>query len=170
MATNPFIGQLQLFPFGFAPKGWLVCAGQTLPINQNQALFSLLGTTFGGDGITNFKLPDLQGRAPVGAGPGFALGQNGGQEFYTLTFAEVPAHTHTLTGTSAAAGPSSSANNLLAATPGDLKIYDPANVNNVNMNPASVTTTGASAPHENRTPFLAMTWCIATIGIFPSRN
>jgi microcystin-dependent protein len=170
MATNPFIGQLQLFPFGYAPAGWAVCDGQTLPINKNQALFSLLGTTYGGDGVTNFKLPDLRGRTPVSFGPGFTQGQAGGEEFHTLTTAEVPAHSHTLTGTSSSAGLSTSANNLLGKTAGSLTIYNSGAQNLVGMKPASVTSAGGGAPHENRTPFLAMTWCIALVGIFPSRN
>jgi len=169
MATNPFLGQLQLFPFGYAPKGWAVCAGQTMQISQNQALFSLLGTTYGGNGIQTFQLPDLRGRTPVGIGPGFNQGQAGGEETHTLSIQEVPAHSHALTGTSAAAGLSVSAHNVLAKTAGNLTAYNTA-ASPSNMNPASITPAGGGTPHENRSPFLAMTWCIALTGIFPSRN
>jgi microcystin-dependent protein len=168
MAT-PFLGQLQLFPFGYAPTGWAVCAGQTLPINQNQALFSLLGTTYGGNGIQTFQLPDLRGRTPVGFGPGFVQGQAGGEEMHTLSIQEVPPHSHILTGSSAATALVVSAHNVLGKTAGNLTVYNTA-ASPVDMNPASVTAAGGGTPHENRSPFLAMTWCIALTGIFPSRN
>jgi microcystin-dependent protein len=169
MATEPFLGSLALFPFGFAPRGWAVCAGQLLPIQQNAALFSLLGTTYGGDGRTTFALPNLQGRTPVGVGNNMTLGESAGEEFHTLTFAEVPPHGHILQGTPAAAGLSVSANNLLGVTAGNFTVYN-STQNKVTLNPAAVTTAGNSQGHENRTPFLAMTWCIALVGIFPSRN
>lgn len=168
--STPFLGQLQLFAFGYAPKGWAVCAGQTLPINQNQALFSLLGTTFGGNGTTTFQLPDLRGRAALSFGAGLNMGQPGGEETHSLVTGEVPAHVHSLNGTSNAANLGSAANNVLAKTAGGLTVYNAAAANLTNLNPASVTAFGGSLPHENRTPFLAMTWCIALSGIFPSRN
>ena len=170
MASSPFVGQLQLFAFGYAPKGWAVCSGQTLPINQNQALFSLLGTTFGGNGVTTFQLPDLRGRTPISFGPNYNMGQAAGEEIHTLTIAEIPAHMHTLYGTSNAANLSASANNLLGKTAGNLTVYNPAAQSLTTLNPASVTSAGGSQPHENRTPYMAMTWCIALQGIFPSRN
>ena len=138
-----------------------------MQISQNQALFSLLGTTYGGNGIQTFQLPDLRGRTPVGFG--FNQGQAGGEETHTLSIQEVPAHSHTLTGTSAAAGLSVSAHNVLAKTAGNLTAYNTA-ASPSNMNPASITPAGGGTPHENRSPFLAMTWCIALTGIFPSRN
>jgi microcystin-dependent protein len=168
--SAPFLGQLQLFAFGFAPKGWAVCAGQTLPINQNQALFSLLGITFGGNGTTTFQLPNLQGRAALSFGASLAMGQAGGEETHTLSIAEVPAHLHTFSGTSNAAKLSASANNVLAQTAGGATVYNPAAQSLTSFNPASVTAFGGSQPHENRAPFLAMTWCIALTGVYPSRN
>lgn len=170
MASSPFVGQLQLFAFGYAPKGWAVCAGQTLPINQNQALFSLLGTTFGGNGTTTFQLPDLRGKTAISFGSGYTMGQAGGTETHTLTVAEVPSHAHILNGTSNAANLNTSANNLLGKTAGSLTVYNAAAQNLTNLIPASVTPAGGSQPHENRTPYLAMTWCIALQGIFPSKN
>lgn len=170
MATNPFLGQLQLFPFGFAPKGWAACAGQLLSISQNQALFSLIGTMYGGDGVQNFRLPDLQGRTPVSFGNGIVQGQVGGEETHTLTLMEVPAHVHTMNGSSAQATLSSAPNNLLGVTGGNVTVYSPAAQSPATLNAASVTMAGGSLPHENRTPYLAMTWCIALVGIYPSRN
>ena len=113
--STPFLGQLQLFPFGFAPKGWAICAGQTMAINQNQALFAVLGTTYGGNGVTTFQLPNLQGRTPIGYSNNYPIGAVGGTETHTLTTTEVSAHTHTLTGTSAAANLNTAAGHMLGA-------------------------------------------------------
>jgi microcystin-dependent protein len=168
--STPFLGQLQLFAFGYAPKGWAMCAGQTLAINQNQALFSLLGITFGGDGRTTFQLPDLRGRAAIAFSSAYVMGQSGGQETHTLTIAEVPSHVHTFSGTSNAASVSTAAGNVLAKTAGSLTVYSAAAPTQTSLNPASVTSVGSSQAHENRAPYLAMTWCIALQGIFPSRN
>jgi len=170
MATSPFIGQLALFSFGFAPRGWAVCAGQLMAINQNQALFSLIGTYYGGDGINTFALPNLQGRTPVGVGNGIVIGAAAGEENHTLSISEVPPHTHTLEGTNAAANQPTSTNNLLGATAGNATLYSNSVQNTASLNSATVTASGGSAGHENRTPFLVMTWCIALSGIFPTRN
>jgi len=170
---TPFISEIRIFSFSFAPKGWAQCNGQFLPINQNQALFSLLGTTYGGNGQTTFALPDLRGRVPFHVGGSFTQGQAGGQEFHTLTVSEMPAHTHALTGNTAATGAS---NNATAASPtgaywanSGKNVFASGNPNGA-MSPATVTNFGGSQPHENRSPFLVLNFCIALVGAFPSRN
>lgn len=163
---NPFIGQLALFPFGFAPKGWAPCNGQLLPINQNQALFSLLGTTYGGDGRITFALPNLQGRVPVGMGNGYSQGETAGQISHTLTNLEMPAHTHQMLGSASQASASSPAGNVFATTPGNS--YGTGS--SVPMNPLIVAPAGGSQAHENRQPFTVLSYCIALQGIFPSRS
>jgi microcystin-dependent protein len=168
---TPFLGQLMLFPFNFPPRGWALCQGQLLPINQYQALFSLLGTTYGGDGRTTFGLPDLRGRTPVSIGNGITLGQIAGTETHTLNTNEVPSHTHAINGTTAAANAPGAAGALLAQTGTGGAIYkqNPSSIGAA-LNGATIATYGNSAPHENRTPYLVLNWCIALQGIFPSRN
>ncbi|HTB15037.1 MAG TPA: tail fiber protein [Bryobacteraceae bacterium] len=168
---TPFLGQLGLFSFGFAPRGWALCAGQLLPINQYQALFSLLGTTYGGDGRTTFGLPDLQGRTPVSIGNGIALGQKGGEEQHTLTTAEVPSHNHAINGTTNAPNAPAAGGNLLAQTGTGVTLYkqNPSSINSP-LDTRTIVPYGSSQPHENRSPYLAMNWCIALTGIFPSQN
>jgi microcystin-dependent protein len=152
--------------FGFAPKGWALCNGQLLPINQNQPLFSLLGTTYGGDGRVNFALPNLQGRTPIHVGSGHTLGERGGEQNHTLTISELPTHAHVASATSALADTNASTGNLLAG------------VNNgyaaaaalVSLIPSTITNVGGSQPHLNMQPFLTLTFCVALQGIFPSRN
>jgi microcystin-dependent protein len=165
-----YLSELRLVSFGVIPKGWAQANGQSLPINQNNALFALLGTTYGGNGQTNFNLPNLLGRAPIHAGNGYTLGQNGGEASHTLTVPETPLHLHTLQGINGAftvnAGP---ANNLLSNTTGNLGIYGPPN-NLEYMFPADIGIAGGSQPHPNQSPFLVMTWLIALTGIFPSQN
>jgi microcystin-dependent protein len=153
--------------FEFAPKGWALCNGQLLPINQNQALFSLLGTTFGGDGRVNFALPDLRGRTPIHVGSGHTLGERGGEQAHTLSIAELPQHTHVLNASSAAASTPTPGSDLLATTP--QQIYNPPD-NLVALNAGSVTNTGGSQAHLNMQPFLTISFCIALQGIFPSPN
>ncbi len=165
MAT-PYLGEIKIFSFGFPPKGWAACNGQLLPINQNQALFSILGTTYGGDGRVNFGLPNLQGRTPVHVGNGFTLGQNGGEQSHTLTLSEMPQHTHPAFASSAAADQGSPTNNLWA--PGNEATFDAAP--NTPMNPATTTAVGGGQPHPNQSPYLVLNICIALQGIFPSRN
>lgn len=165
--AEPFLSEIRLMSFNFAPKGWALCNGQLLPINQNQALFSLLGTTFGGDGRVNFALPDLRGRTPLHVGSGHTLGERGGEQAHTLSIAEVPTHTHALTASSNAGTATIPAGNLLARP--DLPAYSPAN-NLVAMDAGSVTNVGGSQAHLNMQPFLTLSFCIALQGIFPSPN
>jgi microcystin-dependent protein len=160
------MAELKLTAFNFAPKGWALCNGQTLPINQNQALFSLLGTTYGGNGQTTFALPDLRGRVPMHFGQGFLMGNVGGEEFHTLTQSELPAHVHFMSATSADANTPNPGNAILASS--NNAFTSPANL--TTLTPQSVTNTGGSQPHENRQPSLVLSWCIALQGVFPSRN
>jgi microcystin-dependent protein len=161
--AEPFLAELRLMSFNFAPKGWAQCNGQFLPINQNQALFSLLGTTFGGNGQTTFALPDLRGRAPFHQGNGFTMGQVAGEESHTVSSSEMAAHTHFV---------SASLSNGDKADIGILAGLSSAYTSppNTNLNPAMITSSGGSQPHENRQPLLVLTWCIALQGIFPSQN
>lgn len=167
--AEPFLSEVRIMSFVFAPKGWALCNGQLLPINQNQALFSLLGTTFGGDGRVNFALPDLRGRTPIHVGSGHTLGERGGEQAHTLSIAELPTHTHVLNASSVDGnapvpnGPT--AGNLLASSVN--QIYGPPN-SLVAMNPGSVTNVGGSQAHLNMQPFLTLTFSIALQGIFPS--
>ena len=163
--AEPFLSEIRLFSFNFAPKGWALAAGQLLPINQNQALFSLLGTTYGGNGTTNFALPDLRGRVPMHTGQGHDLGKNSGSTTVTLSIAEMAQHTHTMNAVNDTNTGTGQNDALLGAAP----IYGaPANL--VAMNNSSITSTGASQPHENMQPFLTLNYCIALQGIFPSLN
>lgn len=164
MAT-PYLAEIRIFSFGFAPKGWAQCNGQLLPINQNQALFSLLGTTYGGNGQTNFALPNLQGRVPLHFGNGLVQGQTGGESAHTLIISEIPAHTHIAVGSSTPANLGDPTNNLWAT---GNAAYNPTA--NTSMNPAGILNAGGSQPHENMSPYLTVNICIALQGIFPSRN
>ena len=162
--TEPFIGEIQLFPFGFAPRGWAQCNGQLLPINQYQALFALLGTTYGGNGQTTFALPDLRGRVPAGVGGGFVQGERAGEEVHTLTLNEMPSHAHQAFASSA---PASSPNPSGAAWANmGADAYDASA--NAPMARNAVAPAGGGQPHENRSPYLTLNFCIALVGIFPS--
>jgi microcystin-dependent protein len=167
--AEPFLSEIRLMSFAFAPKGWAQCNGQLLPINQNQALFSLLGTTFGGDGRVNFALPDLRGRTPIHVGAGHTLGERAGEQAHTLSIAEVPTHTHAVAASSTATGGSATPNgNYLG---GGNNVYQPANGGTLTtMRPDTVTNTGGSQAHLNMQPFLSLNLCIALQGIFPSPN
>jgi microcystin-dependent protein len=164
--AEPFLAEIRMMSFVFAPRGWALCNGQLLPINQNQALFSLLGTTFGGDGRVNFALPDLRARVPIHVGAGHTLGERGGEQAHTLSIAELPAHEHTIQGSSANADTPVAANNVLAAAN---NLYaSPTNA--VALEPGTLATTGSSQAHLNMQPFVTISFCIALQGIFPSPN
>ena len=167
---TPYLAEIRLTSFAYAPKGWAMCNGQLLPINQNHALFALLGTTYGGDGRTNFALPDLRGRAPMHFSGTHGLGSAGGEDFHVLTAAEMPAHAHALRASTKAAA-SSSPNGGVLAQPGrgGTPAFAAA-ASLVPLNPAAIAHTGGGQSHENRPPFLAMNFVIALQGIFPSRN
>jgi microcystin-dependent protein len=171
--SEPFIGQLALVPYNFAPRGWAFCNGQLLPINQNQALFSLLGTTFGGDGVTTFALPDLRGRVPIssGQGPGlsnYTLGEMGGLEVVTLTLAQIPAHTHAALCDTAVGSADRPAADLPARNAAGVPQYGQS-ANGV-MSTQAIGSAGGGQPHENRQPFLTLNWIIALEGVFPTQN
>src|SRR5687767_6323610 len=168
--AEPFLSEIRIMSFVFAPKGWALCNGQLLPINQNQALFSLLGTTFGGDGRVNFALPDLRGRTPIHVGSGHTLGERGGEQAHTLSIAELPEHTHVAQGMNASAAGADPTSALLASPSAAVgPIYGPA-ASLVALNPGSITNTGGSQAHLNMEPFLTLTFGIALQGIFPSPN
>ncbi len=164
---TPFMAEIRIFGGTLVPKGWAQCNGQFLPINQNQALFALLGTTYGGNGQTTFALPDLRGRTPIHFGAGFIQGQVGGQEFHTITMSEMPAHTHV-----AAVGKTVGTQPVGAGAylADNVNLTYAAATNLTALSPATITNIGGSQPHENRQPFLALNFCIALIGIFPSHN
>ena len=164
--SEPFISEIRIFSFSFPPKGWALCDGQVVPISQNQALFALIGTIYGGDGVTTFALPNLQGRVPVHVGGGLALGQQGGEETHTLNINELPAHNHVVTAHTNAATVSDPTNALWANGGKSNYAANP----NTTMNPASVLSTGSSQPHNNLSPFLTLNFCIALQGVFPSQN
>ncbi len=166
--AEPFLGEIRLMPFNFAPQGWAQCNGQLLPINQNQALFSLLGTMYGGDGRVNFALPDLRGRVPIHMGSGHTQGERGGEQGHTLSIAELPTHTHAFNATSAAGTAPVPAAAYLAASPD--QPYAGTDGNLAALNTASISSTGGSQAHPNMQPYLALNFCIALQGIFPSQN
>jgi microcystin-dependent protein len=166
MSLEPFIGEIQAFAFGFSPRGWAVCNGQLLAISTNQALFSILGTTYGGDGRTTFKLPDLRGKTPVHVGNGVSLGQSLGEEAHPLTVDEIPAHLHQVSGTTSAANSNKPSGNVWGLTPENSYTANP----NISMSPNALANAGGSQPHSNMQPYLILTYCIAINGIFPSRN
>lgn len=171
--ADPFVAEIRIYPFNFAPRGWAFCDGQLLPISQNTALFSLLGTTYGGDGRTSFALPDLQGRTPMapGQGPGLSLydlGQQGGEETVTLIETEIPAHSHVVSGTTDTAVTNVPDNAYLARPLGrGANLYSPSTSGPVSMQPTSIS--GSHQAHNNMQPYLTLSFCIALQGIFPPR-
>lgn len=171
--SDPFIGEVKLFGGNFAPRGWALCDGQLLAIAQNTALFSILGTTYGGDGRTTFGLPDLRGRSPIGAGQGPGLsprtiGESGGATTSTLSAAQMPAHTHALRAADGAATLGAPGPGVALAATSGAKVYRSAT--NLSPTAAPLTPTGGGQPHNNRQPYLALNFIIALQGFFPSRN
>jgi microcystin-dependent protein len=164
--SEPFLGEVRIMSFGFAPKGWAVCNGQLLPINQNQALFSLLGTMYGGDGRVTFALPNLQGRTPIHFG-NHTQGSVGGETAHTLSIQELPAHTHTL---QASGAPATTNTPTATAYLGEQANTYTGPSNLVAMAPGEIGSTGSSQAHQNMQPFLVLNFCIALQGIFPSQN
>src|SRR5438445_1924240 len=180
--ANPFVAEIRIFAGNFAPTGWALCDGQLLPISQNTALFSLLGTTYGGDGKSNFALPNLQGSAPMQAGQGAGLslrdlGETGGEQAVTLLHTEMPAHTHTVK----ALDPNTDIGDQNGPAPGNtwaesgiaktVHMYAPSNpATNVQMNPFATSIVGSNLPHNNMPPFLGLTFIIALQGVFPARS
>jgi microcystin-dependent protein len=178
--SQPFIGEIRMFAGNFAPVGWSFCNGQIIPIDQNDALFNLIGTTYGGDGQSTFALPNLQSRIPVHVGPGFALGEQGGLETVTLTTSQIPSHTHvvlTTTGSPANAkstpGGNLIADEVLAGTPNPQPFTYAGFVNDANqrtLGAGSIQNAGGSQPHDNMVPFLCINFIISLFGIFPSQT
>jgi microcystin-dependent protein len=166
--AEPFLSEIRIFSFNFAPKGWAMCNGQLLPINQNQALFSLLGTTYGGNGQTTFALPNLKGRAQVHTGQGHTLGESAGEAAHTLTISEMPAHTHAASASPQTGNDVVPTSHVLAS-PLNQTYRAPDNTLTP-LDAGTIGNTGGSQPHENRQPFLILNFCIALQGIFPSQN
>lgn len=167
--AEPFLSEIRIMSFVFPPKGWALCDGQLLPINQNQGLFSLLGTTFGGDGRVNFGLPDLRTRTPIHVGSGHTLGERGGEQAHTLSIAEIPQHTHVANATSIPATANTPAATLLLAQSTAAQLYTAPSAL-IAMAPNSIANVGGSQAHINMQPFLTLSFCIALQGIFPSAN
>jgi len=167
--SEPFLAEVRIVGFNFAPRGWAFCDGQILPINQNQSLYSLLGTIYGGDGRTSFALPDMRGRTPIHVGGGHTQGQKSGEEAHTLSTNEMPQHTHPLRASTGGANSNQAPGNVLAQTaatdPAYLSLSSP-----VNMSASAVTATGGGQAHDNSQPSIALSFCIALQGLFPSRN
>jgi len=174
--SDPFVAEIRIFGFSFPPKGWAFCDGQIMPISQNTALFSLLGTTYGGDGKSNFALPNLQGLAAMhpGQGPGLTqrdLGETGGQSSVTLLTSQMPAHSHTAKGFPNAGGQGPVNHTWSEANQRGVAMYaPPGGGQNVQMNSLSLTNSGGSLPHNNLMPYLVLNFCIAMQGIFPARS
>lgn len=173
--SNPFVGELRLVPYSFAPTGWAFAAGQLLPISRNTALFSLLGTTYGGDGKATFAFPNLQGNVALGAGQGpglslYDLGQTGGEPYVTLLASEIPLHTHAPQCDGGRAAASSPSNNAFANATGLGNMYSTAATNLQQMSSQTCAPAGGSQPHNNRMPYLGLNWIIAMQGVFPPRS
>ena len=167
--STPYLGQITAYAFGVIPKGWMACNGQLLQINQNQPLFSLIGTTYGGDGRTTFGLPNLQGLMPLSMGPGYNIGQTGGEANHTLVVNEMPTHNHSVAASTTSTSLQSAAQNNYPTAPAGDTLYASSQTAGVNMGGGS-SPNGASQPHPNQQPYLALSFCIAVQGLFPSRN
>jgi microcystin-dependent protein len=168
--STPFLGEVKIVSFNFAPKGWALCNGQQLPINQNQALFSLLGTMYGGNGSTTFALPNLQGRTPIHIGQSFIEGQAGGEQAHTLNMSEMVAHTHPPMGTNTAANLGTPSGNFWASGLQQVYFNPPPATPLTAMAATAISNVGGSQAHQNMSPYLVLNFVIALTGIFPSRN
>jgi len=173
--ANPFVAEIRIFPFNFPPKGWAFCDGQILPLSQNTALFALLGTTYGGDGKSNFALPNMQGNAPMhpGQGPGLSLhdlGEMGGVETVTLLQSEIPVHTHMVKAASTVADTNSPSPGVVLARSSNATAYQSTISNLTNFAPQALAPAGGSLPHNNMQPYLTLNFCIALQGVFPPRT
>ncbi len=169
--SEPFLAEIRIVGFNFAPRGWAFCDGQILPINQNQSLYSLLGTTYGGDGRTSFALPDLRSRTPIHRGDGHQLGQKSGAETVTLTAAQIAAHTHAAKASSTVGNEITPTSRVLAQlTPPDLGYRDPEAASTTALRSGTVTNAGGGQAHDNMQPYTTVSFCIALRGLFPSRN
>lgn len=173
--ADPFVAEIRIFPFNFPPKGWAFCDGQLLPLSQNTALFSLLGTTYGGDGKSNFALPNMQGNAPMhpGQGPGLSLhdlGETGGSETVTLLESEIPSHSHSLMANATTATKSLPTNNSFARGASMTPYLAPTGAPLVNMSNQTITPAGGDQPHNNMMPYLTLNFCIALQGVYPPRT
>lgn len=172
--SEPFLAEIRIVGFNFAPRGWAFCDGQILPINQNQSLYSLLGTTYGGDGRTSFALPDIRGRTPIHVGQNpsggqfFTEGKKSGEETHTLSAAEMPQHNHDARASGAAANAPNSSGALLGQSQ-PFPVYEPPG-NSVNLNSGAIANVGGGQAHNNMQPYLVINYCIALQGLFPSRN
>lgn len=166
--SDPFMAEIRIFSFSFPPRGWAQCDGQLLPISQNQALFSLLGATYGGDGITNFALPDLRGRVPISFSSNFALGSKDGDDSHILTAQEMPGHNHTVSGSSSNVDTPNPVGGIYGNARANA--YMKAQPSDQAMHPNAAASAGESQPHPNMQPYLTLNYCIALMGIYPSRN
>jgi microcystin-dependent protein len=165
--AQPYVGEIRMFAGNFAPAGWMFCEGQLLPISENETLFQLIGTTYGGDGQSTFALPDLRGRIPLHQGNGFILAETGGAEEITLTVNQIPAHSHPFLTSTNNGGTANAQNNVLARAVGGTFFYI-ADAPNNNMSPQSISAVGGSQPHTNFQPYLCVDFIISLFGIFPS--
>ena len=168
--AEPFLGEIRMFAGNFAPRGWALCNGQLVSIAQNTALFSILGTTYGGNGETTFALPDLQGRVPMHVGAGFVEGESGGEQAHTLLTAEIPVHTHLANGSTSKGNKASPAGNVWAADAAGVTAEYQSGAPNTTLSPGAIGNAGSGQPHNNLQPFLVVNFIIALEGIFPSRN
>lgn len=165
--AQPYVGEIRMFAGNFAPAGWMFCEGQLLPISENETLFQLIGTTYGGDGQSTFALPDLRGRIPIHQGNGLILAETGGAEQVTLTVNQIPAHAHAFMGTGSTASANSPASSV-AASPTNIDLYRPAAALAAAMAANTVGPVGGSQPHDNMQPYLCVSFIISLFGIFPS--
>lgn len=167
--SNPYVGEIRMFGGSFAPAGWAFCAGQLMPISQNDTLFNLIGTTYGGDGQETFGIPDLQGRIPIHQGTTFTIGESGGSESVTLSTTQIPTHNHVPLCQTAAGGQGPQ-NGVWAATTSSQIYSNAAPTSGTNFNPGALQNTGGSQPHDNMMPYLVVSFILSLFGIFPSQN